>query len=190
VQTVDFRAGQNYGERHPAAQLAEDAVVGNGLADHGGHLRVENRRPGLLGKSTRWLRQPCGQLPCQKSDRLGDKHSSQFRTVSAEILDEHDIVGHVVLLGVQDPALVKSRSARGGANAKFYTGALLLSVPLGLIAYIVSGMIAAALHGGGHFYSVPFGGYTASNDAALASSSLLWIAMVFICLFVTLRPRS
>src|SRR5690349_8313287 len=45
--------------------------------------------------------------------------------------------------------VVKSRSARGGANAKFYTGALLLSVPLGLIAYIVSGMIAAALHGGG-----------------------------------------
>jgi len=86
--------------------------------------------------------------------------------------------------------VVKSRSARGGANAKFYTGALLLSVPLGLIAYIGSGMIAAALHGGGHFYSVPFGGYTASNDAALATSALLWIGMVFICLFATLRPRS
>jgi hypothetical protein len=85
--------------------------------------------------------------------------------------------------------VVKSRSARGG-NAKFYTGALLLSVPLGLIAYIASGMIAAALRGGGHFYSVPFGGYTASNDAALATSALLWIGMVFICLFATLRPRS
>ena len=86
--------------------------------------------------------------------------------------------------------VVKSRSARGGANAKFYTGALLLSVPLGLIAYIASGMMAAALRGEGHFYSVPFGGYTASNDAALASSALLWIAMVFICLAAILRPRN
>jgi hypothetical protein len=58
--------------------------------------------------------------------------------------------------------VVKSYSERGGANAKFYTGALLLSVPLRLVAYIASGMIAAALRGGGHFYSVPFGGYTAS----------------------------
>lgn len=86
--------------------------------------------------------------------------------------------------------VVKSRSARGAANAKFYTGALLLSVPLGLIVYIGSGMIAAALRREGHFYSVPFGGYTASNDAALATSALLWIGMVFICLFATLRPRS
>jgi hypothetical protein len=86
--------------------------------------------------------------------------------------------------------VVKSRSARGGAKAKFYFGALLLSVPLGLIAYVGSGMIAAALRGEGHFYSVPFGGYTASNDAALASSALLWIGMVFVCLAVILRPRS
>ena len=85
--------------------------------------------------------------------------------------------------------VVKSRSARGGANAKFYTGALLLSVPLGLIAYIGSGMIAAILRGEGHFYSVPFGGYTASNDAALACSAVVWIGVVFICLAVILRPR-
>ena len=85
--------------------------------------------------------------------------------------------------------VVKSRSARGGANAKFFIGALLLSVPLGLIAYIGSGMIAAALRGEGHFYSVPFGGYTASNDAALASSAVVWIGVVFICLVVILRPR-
>jgi hypothetical protein len=84
---------------------------------------------------------------------------------------------------------VKSRSARGGANAKFYTGALLLSVPLGLIAYIGAGMIAAILRGGGHFYSVPFGGYTASNDAALATSAVVWIGVVFISLAVILRPR-
>ena len=86
--------------------------------------------------------------------------------------------------------VVKSRRASEGANAKFYTGALLLSVPLGLIAYIGSGMIAAALRGEGHFYSVPFGGYTASNDATLASSALLWIGMVFVCLAAILRPRS
>jgi hypothetical protein len=85
--------------------------------------------------------------------------------------------------------VVKSRSARGGANAKFYTGTLFLSVPLGLIAYIGSGMIAAALRGEGHFYSVPFGGYTASNDAALASSALRWIGMGFISLAAILRPR-
>jgi hypothetical protein len=85
--------------------------------------------------------------------------------------------------------VVKSRSAREGANAKFYTGALLLSVPLGLIAYIGSGMIAAILRGEGHFYSVPFGGYTASNDAALATSAVVWMGVVFICLAVILRPR-
>jgi hypothetical protein len=69
--------------------------------------------------------------------------------------------------------VVKSRSARGGANARFYTGVLLLSLPLGLVAYIGAGMIAAILRGGGHFYSVPFGGYTASNDAALATSAVV-----------------
>ena len=85
--------------------------------------------------------------------------------------------------------VVKSRTTRGGANTKFYTGALLLSVPLGLIAYIGSGMVAAAFRGEGHFYSVPFGGYTASNDAALACSAVVWMGVVFICLAVILRPR-
>jgi hypothetical protein len=74
-------------------------------------------------------------------------------------------------------------------NARFYTGILLLSLPLGLVAYIGAGMIAAILRGGGHFYSVPFGGYTASNDAALATSAVVWIGVVFICLAVILRLR-
>jgi len=63
---------------------------------------------------------------------------------------------------------LKSHKAGKAARAKFYTGILLLSLPLGVIAYIGAGMFAAILHGGGHFYSVPFGGYSASNDAALA----------------------
>lgn len=86
--------------------------------------------------------------------------------------------------------VVKSRSARGGAKARFYTGVFLLSLPLGLIAYLASGMLAAILHGGGHFYSVPFGGYTASNDAALAISAVVWMVVVFICLAVILHPRN
>jgi hypothetical protein len=81
------------------------------------------------------------------------------------------------------------RSAGGGAMAKFYTGILLLSLPLGMVVYIGSGMIAAILRGQGHFYSVPFGGYTATNDTALLISAMVWIGLVFICLAGILRPR-
>ena len=110
-----------------------------------------------------------------------------FRTLLANFV----VMGLPILLVAGGILLVlKSRNTNTCANARFWTGVFLLSVPLGLVAYIGSGMIAAALRGEGHFYSVPFGGYTASNDAALLTSAVLWIVLVFICLAAILRPRN
>jgi|SRR5215469_16717614 len=109
-----------------------------------------------------------------------------FRTLLANfivvVLPLLSIAGGVILV-------LRSRSASGSANVGFYTGILLLSLPLGLVVYLGSGMIAAILRGEGHFYSVPFGGYSASNDAALLISALVWSGLVFICLAAILRPR-
>jgi hypothetical protein len=110
-----------------------------------------------------------------------------FRTLLANFM----VMGLPLLLISSGIILIlKSRSATGGANARFYIGAVLLSLPLGLVAYVGSGVIAATLRGEGHFYSVPFGGYNASNDAALVSSAVVWIGMTFICLAAILRPRN
>jgi hypothetical protein len=86
--------------------------------------------------------------------------------------------------------VLRSRRASGGAKATFYTGVLLLSLPLGVVVYFASGMIAAILRGEGHFYSVPFGGYSASNDAALLISAIVWIGLVFVGLATILRSRN
>jgi len=51
--------------------------------------------------------------------------------------------------------ILKSRSARASANGTFYTGVLLLAA---VDRVLRAGMIAAILHGGGHFYSVQFDG--------------------------------
>ena len=109
-----------------------------------------------------------------------------FRTLLANFI----ITVLPLLLIVAGIILVsRFRSASGGAKAWFYTGILLLSLPSGMVAYIGSGMIAAILRGQGHFYSVPFGGYTSSNDAALLISAAVWIGLVFICLAGILRTR-
>jgi hypothetical protein len=110
-----------------------------------------------------------------------------FRTFLATFIT---MVLPLLLIAAGILLILKSRSARADANARFYTGVFLLSLPLGLIAYLASGMLAAILHGGGHFYCVPFGGYTASNDAALAISAVVWMVVVFICLAVILHPRN
>ena len=83
----------------------------------------------------------------------------------------------------------RSRNATEGANASFWIGNLLLSLPLGVGVYLVSGIVAAVVRGEGHFYSVPFGGYSASNDTALLISAAVWTGLVFICLATILRPR-
>lgn len=77
-----------------------------------------------------------------------------------------------------------------GAQWKRYLGLALISLPAGIVLYIISGIAAAAIRGEGHFYSVPFGGYTVSNNTALGASILIWIALVFVTLAAIIRPRS
>lgn len=95
-----------------------------------------------------------------------------------------------LLIAVGIFLMIKARTAASGVSAKFYAGTLLVSLPLGVIAYIASGIIAARIRNEGHFYSVPFGGYTASNDAALLASTVVWIALVCVCLAAIFRPRN
>ena len=68
-------------------------------------------------------------------------------------------------------------------------GFLLIAVPAGVFVYIVAGIVAARIRGEGHFYSVPFGGYSVSNDTATVGSIVIWIAVVFFLLSGLLRPR-
>ena len=109
-----------------------------------------------------------------------------FRALSANFVA---MVLPLILVAAGVTLVIKSRGATNVSNAKFYTGIFLLSLPLGVIVYIVSGIIAAHVRGDGHFYSVPFGGYTVSNNAALITSTVIWIAVVFFCLAAILRPR-
>jgi hypothetical protein len=67
-------------------------------------------------------------------------------------------------------------------------GLVLLALPLGLFAYIAVGVAAAGLRGDGHFYSVPFGGYTLSNADVLTSAAM-WIAITLGILFLAIRAR-
>ena len=82
------------------------------------------------------------------------------------------------------------KAQRGGprSSLKRYIGISLAAIPIGIIAYIAAGIIAAAIRGEGHFYSVPFGGYSIDN-APTGISILLWIALVFAVLAFALRPR-
>ena len=109
-----------------------------------------------------------------------------FRTLLANFIV---MVLPLLLIAAGIILVSKSRSASGGAKASFWMGVLLLSLPLGVVVYVASGMIAAILRGEGHFYSVPFGGYSASNDTDLLISAAVWIGLVFICLAAILRPR-
>ncbi|HSA93695.1 MAG TPA: hypothetical protein VLE48_11845 [Terriglobales bacterium] len=86
----------------------------------------------------------------------------------------------VVFVGTGAWLLLKS-SGRGGAWAALghVAGALVISLPLGLLTYGVLGIGIARYRREGHFYSVPFGGYAVS-DAAFASSLLAWMAPWFV----------
>jgi len=85
--------------------------------------------------------------------------------------------------------VIKARKAGPGSTIRRYLGISLVSLPAGIIVYIIAGIAAAALRGDGHFYSVPFGGYSVSNNAADLISVLIWVALVFVVLAGILRPR-
>ncbi len=85
--------------------------------------------------------------------------------------------------------VIKARKAGPGSSIRRYLGISLVSLPVGIVVYIIAGIAAAALRGDGHFYSVPFGGYSVSNNAADLISVLIWLALVFVVLAGKLRPR-
>lgn len=70
-----------------------------------------------------------------------------------------------------------------------YLSLALVSFPLGLIAYLTTSWKAASIRGDGHFYSVPFGGYTVLNSVPMACSLLIWIALVFVLLALIFLPK-
>ena len=85
--------------------------------------------------------------------------------------------------------VIKARKAGPGSSTRRYLGISLVSLPLGIIVYIIAGIVAAAMRGDGHFYSVPFGGYSVSNNAADIISVLIWVGLIFVVLAGVLRPR-
>lgn len=85
--------------------------------------------------------------------------------------------------------VLKARKGGPGSSLKHYLGISLAAIPAGIIAYIAAGIAAARLRREGHFYSVPFGGYTVDNGP-IGASVVLWTAFVFVVLAVVLRPRA
>ena len=85
--------------------------------------------------------------------------------------------------------VVKARKAGPGSSIRRYLGISLVSLPAGIIVYIIAGIAAAAMRGDGHFYSVPFGGYSASNNSAIFASLLIWIGLTFVVMAAVWRPR-
>lgn len=83
--------------------------------------------------------------------------------------------------------VLKARKGGRGSSVKHYLGISLAAFPAGIIAYIASGIVAARLRGEGHFYSVPFGGYTVDNGP-IGASVVLWVTIVFVVLALILRP--
>jgi len=84
--------------------------------------------------------------------------------------------------------VVKARKRGPASSFVHYFGISLAALPAGIVAYIAAGIVAARLRGEGHFYSVPFGGYTVDN-APIGISLALWVAFVFAVLAFVLRPR-
>lgn len=79
---------------------------------------------------------------------------------------------------------------RGRSNSHRNFGFLLMAIPIGIIVYIVAGIAAARIRGEGHFYSVPFGGYTVSDNTAIGFSIVIWIGLVFALLAGLFRRRT
>jgi hypothetical protein len=85
--------------------------------------------------------------------------------------------------------VLKAQKDGPGSRFKRYVGISLAAIPGGIIVYMFAGIAASVVRGEGHFYSVPFGAYTVSNNAALVMSILFWIGLVFLALMFVLRPR-
>lgn len=92
----------------------------------------------------------------------------------------------LVLIAAGIVLLVKSRRE---ATWQHYLGILLVSFPVGIFVYIIAGIAAATIRGDGHFYSVPFGGYSVSDNLAIGVSIVIWIAMIFFILAGLLRLK-
>ena len=106
------------------------------------------------------------------------------------ILLANFIVEVLPLLLIICGVLLLAKRPADGAQWRRYLGLALISLPAGTVLYIVSGIAAAAIRGEGHFYSVPFGGYTVSNNTELGASILIWIALVFVILAAVIRPKT
>ena len=100
----------------------------------------------------------------------------------------------VILLCLIGPAgfilMAKSRIPTRRSAAKHYLGVVLASLAVGIAAYNLTGILVARFRGNGRFYSLPFGGYSMSNGAAIFVSLLIWIALVFVIFVGVFRsPR-
>ena len=74
-------------------------------------------------------------------------------------------------------------TSRRDTLGRRHVGFALISVPVGICAYLIAGIVAAAIRGDGHFYSVPFGRYDIVNDnRAIVASAITWIVLVFVAL--------
>jgi hypothetical protein len=83
--------------------------------------------------------------------------------------------------------------ATTGRNARWrmvrnMAGFFLVALPVGGLAYLFSGIWIARARGVGHFFSVPFGGYTVTDNAVF-SSLTCWVGLVFALLFLAFRRR-
>lgn len=107
------------------------------------------------------------------------------------ILLSNFVVEILPLLMIAAAVILVLRARRGGPGSflKHYLGISLAALPAGTIAYIAAGIAAAEFRGEGHFFSVPFGGYSVSDNLAIGTSILLWVGLVFVVLAFVLRPR-
>lgn len=107
------------------------------------------------------------------------------------ILLANFIVQVLPLLMIAGAILLVLRARKGGpgSSLKHYVGISLAAIPAGIIAYIAAGIAAASLRREGHFYSVPFGGYTVDNGP-IGVSVVLWIAVIFALLALVLHRRA
>ncbi len=92
----------------------------------------------------------------------------------------------ILLIAAGIVLVVKSRREASGRR---YLGIFLVSFPVGIFVYIIAGIAAASMRGDGHFYSVPFGGYSVSDNLAIGVSIVIWVALVFLALTAVLRPK-
>ena len=113
------------------------------------------------------------------------KLESMLRTLLAIFIVQ---ILPVVMIFAAIILVVRARKRGPGGSFMHYFGISLAALPLGVFIYLFAGIVAARLRGEGHFYSVPFGGYTVDN-APIGISLALWIAFVFAMLAFVLRPR-